>query len=615
MSIKQKILLRVASMFAVATIVVIFIVSINFREYGVSSAQDKAKVIADLVKTGLTAHMVNGTMDSRDVFLDGIAKLKDVEELWVIRGENVEKQFGPPREMEKPRDGIDKQVLNSGEMVEIFEEGADSAKLRVTIPYNVTTKDSIKCVSCHQAKIGETLGAISMKFDISDIRGQGVNTVINILITTVIAIILVIVLTNSILNPYLELFEELKNSIKRASKGDFKGMINTPLTDEAGEMVATYDHFLDKLDKVFGEIDKKLRTFVTLNHKEEDPLHESTEIVGQLSELYNFKKAIELDIAKEDIYERLAGLLDERFAIKNFTISEMDLAGNESHVVYQKGNEFYCKKVIFSDSNKCRAKRVGKNVVSSDFPHLCPSFDCGDQEKEHICIPITVGGNIGFVINIVFDTKEESEEKKALIPFINNFANEAAPVLESKRLMQILKDSSLKDSLTGLYNRRFLDEYVETLAPQVIRQKSTIAILMIDMDYFKKVNDNYGHDVGDLVLKELSFILNDNIRDADLAVRYGGEEFIIILNNLDSKESAVTVAEKLRTKVEERIIKIGNEKTLKKTISIGLSYFPEDTSSIWEAIKYADVALYNAKSTGRNKVVTFSPELWDGENY
>ncbi len=612
MSIKQKILLRVASMFAVATIIVIFIVSINFRDYGVNSAKDKANVIADLVKTGLTAHMVNGTMDSRDVFLDGIAKLKDVEDLWVIRGDNVVEQFGPPRIMEEPRDNIDKEVIKTGNPVEIFKEGTSSALLRVTIPYNVTTKDTIKCVSCHNAKIGETLGAVSMKFDISEIRGQGVDTVINILITTVIAIILVIVLTNSILNPYLELFEALKNSIKKASRGDFKGVINTGLTDEAGEMVSIYDQFLEKLDRVFGEIDKKLRIFVATNNKD-DLLRESTDIVGQLAELYNFKKAIELDVNKEDIYERLAALLDERFGIKNFTISEMDITGTESHIVFQKGEEFYCKREIFSDSNKCRAKRVGKNVVSSDFPHLCPSFD--NNEKEHICIPITVGGNIGFVINIVFSTKEEIENKKGIVPFIHNFANEAAPVLESKRLMHILKESSLKDSLTGLYNRRFLDEYVEKLAPQVVRQKTNIAIMMIDMDYFKKVNDNYGHDIGDLVLKELSTVLSDNIREADLTVRYGGEEFIVILNDIESRESARAVSEKLRRKVEERVIKVGNEKTLKKTISIGLSFFPEDTSSIWEAIKYADVALYSAKTTGRNKVVEFTSDLWEGENY
>lgn len=614
MSIKQKILLRITAMFIVATIAIIFIVSFNFRDYAVGAATEKAEVMAELVKTGLTSHMVNGTMDQRDFFIDGISTLKDVEDLWIIRGEKVIKQYGPPREMEKPRDEIDIEVLKSGEEELIFNEGADSAKLRVTIPYLVTSKDRVKCVTCHNAKIGETLGAVSMVFDISEMRGQGVSTVVKILITSIAAILLVVLLTNSILNPYLQLFEELIESLKEASIGNFKKIINTTLKDEAGIMVASYDKFLEKLDKIFGEIDKKLKTFVAkTNRKNEDPLQESIEVIGQLAAVYNFKRAIEQDVGKDDIYERLAEILRDRCGFSNFVFTEIDATGNEAVIVYQEGDQYFCKDVIFGDANKCRAKRVGKQIVSSDFPHLCPYFD--SDEKEHFCIPITIGGNIGFVINITFNSKEELENNKHYIPYIENFANESAPVIETKRLMQILKESSLKDSLTGLHNRRFLDEYVEKLAPQVIRQKQNIAIIMIDMDYFKKVNDNYGHDVGDIVLKELSFILRDTVREADLVVRYGGEEFIIILSNIENIESAMSVAEKLRVAVEEKVIKIGNEKTLQKTISLGVSYFPEDSTSIWEAIKYADIALYEAKHTGRNRVVRFVPELWDGQGF
>ncbi len=614
MSIKQKILSRITVMFLVATVAIIFIVSFNFRDYGVASAKEKAGVMAELVKTGLTSHMVNGTMDQRDFFIDGISNLKDVEDLWIIRGDKVIKQFGPPREMEKPRDEIDKEVLKTGKAKIIFKEESDHAKLRVTIPYNATTKDRIKCISCHEAQIGDTLGAVSIKFDITEIRSHGVKTILNILLTSIVAIAIVLMLTNSILNPYLELFESLKKSLIRAGKGDFKGIINTELKDEAGEMVFSYDRFLEKLDRIFGEIDKKLSIFVQkMDSKKKDTLEESTDIVSQLSEIYNFKRAIEQDISKDDIYERLADILRSRCGIYNFTFSEVEQNLNELRIVYQEGNEFYCQKAIFTDSEKCRAKRVGKNVVSNDFPHLCPYFE--NDEKEHVCIPIAMGGNVGFVINIIFNSKKDLDQKKKYIGYIEKFANEAAPVIETKRLMNILKDTSLKDSLTGLYNRRFLDEYVEKLAPQVIRQKLKIGILMIDMDYFKKVNDNYGHDVGDLVLGELSRILTQNVREADLVVRYGGEEFIIILNNVDNIESVLEVAEKIRFAVENKVIPIGNERTLRKTISLGISYFPTDTTSIWEAIKYADVALYEAKHTGRNKVIRFTPELWEGQGF
>lgn len=607
MSIKNRILTRVGMMFILATIAIIVIVSLNFRDYGVGAAEDKATIIAELVKNGLTSHMVNGTMDSRDTFLDGISRLKDVESLWVVRGQNVIEQYGDGRSEEEARDAIDKEVLETGKIVKILDETSQGAYLRMTIPYNATTNEIAKCMDCHNAKFGETLGAISMEFDIKSIRDQGLNTIFKILLTVFIAIILVIFLTNKIINPYLELFESLKNSINRASKGDFGVPLESTLQDEAGDMVKTYDSFLEKLEKIFGQIDKKLRFFVSQTDSKNDPMQESIEIVDEISGIYQFKKAIEQDTSKEEIYSRLAYIIKEKYEIKSFTFIEIERGTNVARSVYQDGSDFHCDGHIFTDINMCRAKRTGNVVLSSDFHSICPSFK--SEKSSHICIPVSMSGQIGLVINIVFESDKELEEKKKLVPYILNYANEAAPVLETKRLMQMLRESSLKDSLTGLYNRRFLDEYVEKLAPQVIRQKGSIAVFMIDMDHFKIVNDDYGHDVGDLVLKELSKVLSENVREGDLVVRYGGEEFIILAHNVADESDAINLAEKIRTKVAEQKINISSDKVLNKTISIGISMFPQDNSSIWQAIKYADLSLYEAKNTGRNKVIRYYDDL------
>ncbi len=616
MSIKNKILSRVGLMFIIATAAIITIVSINFREYGIGAAEDKASIIAELVKNGLTAHMVNGTMDSRDTFLDGISRLKDVEALWVVRGDSVSSQYGPPRASEVPRDDIDRLVLKDGEIIEKLDESSTGAKLRVTIPYKATTNEIAKCLDCHDSQVGDILGAISMEFDIKSIRDEGLNTIIKIILTVLVAIFLIIILTNRIINPYLELFESLKNSLSGASKGDFSKSLQSSLQDEAGEMVKCYDQFLKKLDNIFGQIDKKLRFFVSYADRSSDTMQESTEIVTEISNIYQFKKAIEQDVSKDDIYKRLAYIIKEKFMIENFTFVEIESDTLIARNVFQEGKLFMCDNKIFGEIERCRAKRTGNKVMSSDFHSICPSFSCGeDCDKEHICIPISMSGQIGIVINMVFESEEELEEKKGHIPYILNYANEAAPVLETKRLMQMLKESSLKDAMTGLYNRRFLDEYVEKLQPQILRQKSSVAIFMVDMDHFKMVNDTYGHDVGDTVLKELSKILADNVREGDLVVRYGGEEFIIIAHNIEDEENTISLAEKLRSKVEEKSIDIGNSKTLKKTISIGISLFPKDNNSIWQAIKYADLALYEAKTSGRNRVVRYYEELKEKSGY
>jgi diguanylate cyclase (GGDEF)-like protein len=205
-------------------------------------------------------------------------------------------------------------------------------------------------------------------------------------------------------------------------------------------------------------------------------------------------------------------------------------------------------------------------------------------------------------------TPDDQDKLLATVPFVNVYLRETAPVLETKRLMESLRDSTLRDPMTGLNNRRFLEEYVETLVASVQRKRTSAAILMLDLDYFKMVNDTYGHDAGDAVLKALSTVLKQSVRASDLVIRYGGEEFLIIL--IDSGgEAAEHVAENIRAAVEELKVQVAGI-VIQKTISIGISDFPTDSETFWQAVKFADVALYQAKETGRNRVIRFTPAMW-----
>ena len=133
--------------------------------------------------------------------------------------------------------------------------------------------------------------------------------------------------------------------------------------------------------------------------------------------------------------------------------------------------------------------------------------------------------------------------------------------------------------------------------------------MMLDLDYFKMVNDTYGHDAGDGVLKAVSTVLKQSVRASDLVIRYGGEEFLIILLDADSA-GADRVAENIRAAVEALKVQIAGT-VLQKTISIGISDFPADSETFWQAVKFSDVALYKAKEQGRNRVVRFVPEMWN----
>lgn len=178
--------------------------------------------------------------------------------------------------------------------------------------------------------------------------------------------------------------------------------------------------------------------------------------------------------------------------------------------------------------------------------------------------------------------------------------------------MEILKVSSTTDALTGLFNRKYLDEYVEKALSQAKRNGIIYGILMIDIDYFKMVNDTHGHDIGDKAIKSLAKVLKENIRESDTAFRFGGEEFLILLYQCDSA-MVEKIAQKIRLAFEKTAIQGSNGASFYKTLSVGAAIFPKDSDSIWKCIKFADIALYNAKENGRNCVKLFDTSMVEGK--
>jgi diguanylate cyclase (GGDEF)-like protein len=162
------------------------------------------------------------------------------------------------------------------------------------------------------------------------------------------------------------------------------------------------------------------------------------------------------------------------------------------------------------------------------------------------------------------------------------------------------------DYLTGLKTRGYFEQQLELELKRAERKRSPIALLMIDIDYFKKLNDHYGHHVGDQVLRDVASILMKDMREIDTAARYGGEEFVIILPET-SASGAVQVAHRLRRGVAQAKFFAGSPLAVEHlSISIGLAVFPVDAQYKSDLIEFADAALYAAKSAGRNRVVLYS---------
>jgi two-component system cell cycle response regulator len=161
---------------------------------------------------------------------------------------------------------------------------------------------------------------------------------------------------------------------------------------------------------------------------------------------------------------------------------------------------------------------------------------------------------------------------------------------------------AVTDELTGLYNRRYFDRHLSLMLERAREQERDMAVMLIDMDFFKSVNDNHGHDIGDAVLKEFSQRLRRNIRGVDLACRFGGEEFVVLMPDTDYRQ-AQGVAERVRMAVAERGFETPGMRPLTVTCSVGVALNEHQMDTPEMILKRADVALYRAKREGRNRVV------------
>lgn len=172
------------------------------------------------------------------------------------------------------------------------------------------------------------------------------------------------------------------------------------------------------------------------------------------------------------------------------------------------------------------------------------------------------------------------------------------------KLHQNLKNDAAKDFLTGLNNVRQFDTSFKEVSRLTLKKGKKLSLLFIDIDYFKNINDTYGHNAGDAILKGVAEILVDMFRVFDVVSRNGGEEFSVLLMDCASHQ-ALVIAERLRKKVENHEFEISDKEILRITISVGVSTYPDTTQTIGKLLEDADSALYEAKRTGRGKVVIF----------
>ena len=287
-------------------------------------------------------------------------------------------------------------------------------------------------------------------------------------------------------------------------------------------------------------------------------IDEVREIISALSKINDFKHNIEDDLCESSIYEKIALELKDEFNINDFLITQ--LQDNIETTLYKHGNESNFTYQV-------------QNIVSADTD-----------------------------INIVLDGRNLSEFQKLSL---NSYFKELVHLLYIQFVLVNLQKSSHTDYLTKLKNRFSFQEEMKAIVPLALREKMKIGVLLINIDRFRAVNDEHGNEFGDNFLKLYANTITNTIRSSDIAVRFGGGEFLVLLVNVDNEIRTIEIANKLKDRLAQTSLVTKNGDNFKKTVCIGISMFPEDSSDINEVVKNAEIALSDAKDGGRNQVLKF----------
>ena len=339
----------------------------------------------------------------------------------------------------------------------------------------------------------------------------------------------------------------------------------------------------------------------------EQEKNELSRTVRHLSMLYDIGRAM---THISDLKELLGYILDQAIGVAGAEKGSIMLYDHESDLlqirVIEGMDDAELQTQINNFEVSCRAFRPGEGVAGHVFQSGEPLVINSTKDAEEFvfaqssfvrsiaCIPMKVFGEVIGVINVTNKRGEDgfADEDMSLLEAI---ADQAAVAINKAQLWQM----AVTDSLTGLYIRRyFLSKFGDELRRSQ-RFGHTLSVIMCDIDLFKRVNDTYGHEVGDTVLKGVAEVIQRDARTVDVTARFGGEEFAMLLIET-GKNAAIQAAERFRSKIAE--LELGPAKV---TVSFGVATFPEDADVVEGLIKKADIALYNAKKAGRDCVVSY----------
>lgn len=453
----------------------------------------------------------------------------------------------------------------------------------------------------------------------------------------VLLAVLTVVLVTSVLILLSRLFvdrpiRELIQVMTTASSRDFLVRARVRGGDVIGRLAESFNRLLERittLDAFKIETERQL-VMAQEELKYKETLEQKNRIIEQtnrelevrlkeLSLLYDFSREVSMTLEIDEFFNIVEKFLGERLGFDEFSFLVYEEEAN--HLVVRVARGFPDQARIRGMSFRGGEGITGR-VLNKGEPIYIPDtaldphflYYKGERRGDgsFLSIPLLFRKKVVGVLNFFRPGRDRFSPGE--IHFLSTLAVGLAIALVNAKLYSKTRELSVRDELTQLYNRRHFQEVLPLEIKRAKRFGKPLSLLMIDIDHFKKYNDRWGHLAGDNRLKEFVHLVGSRIREVDFLARFGGEEFVLILPST-GKQDGRLVAEKICALVREHLFTSPEEdpSSRQMTISVGVASFPDDAENMEDLVDAADIALYEAKGAGRNKVAVFRlPVKYEG---
>ncbi len=378
----------------------------------------------------------------------------------------------------------------------------------------------------------------------------------------------------------------LVDSARRIGDGDLRATTGIRRKDEIGLLAETFDKMVSRLRTEIDNLESRVAERTREHLDSIERLKTTNEEIALLGNAGQMFQACE---SPHEIGQVASSTLEELFPDYP---AQVHFLGTDADDGAPGG---------FPGASDCWALRRGA-VHLVDGRHHGPRCRHAATTGASLCVPLIAQGNVCGLLHLA----SLEPDPQATIPdrvrdMAVSLADKTALSLANVQLRENLRQLSIRDPLTRLPNRRHMEDYLAREHARATREGRTIGMMMIDIDYFKRVNDSFGHEAGDAVLCSVAEKLRSFVRPYDLACRYGGEEFVVALAGNDAGQS-LDRAEELRKSIADTLAPHIHGENLRVTVSIGVAVYPDHGDSMSAVLEAADGALYEAKNQGRNRV-------------